>query len=148
MTGLEAIAHHNGFAMAAVGVTIVFTALVSLALIISQLHRLLSAWENRATYLKKAVRLFSPARESEPRPEVTYFDDVYESARQFNLLIQTIGEPFSLPRLIRTAEMRGIAHAHAIVSHLIVEGLIVGDGRGYFRWNHDACRRLLRQEHR
>ncbi|MCF8035739.1 MAG: hypothetical protein K9K62_02580 [Desulfobacteraceae bacterium] len=146
MTGLEAIFYHNGFAMAAVGITIVFTALVSLSLIISQLHRALFVWDNRRSYIKKALRLFSEPKPPESEPVVKYFDNIYESARQFNLLIRATGEPFSLPELIRTAETRGIAHAHSTVSHLIAAGLIVGDGRGYFRWNREAYEQLLRQE--
>lgn len=147
MTGIEAILHHNGFAMAAVGVTIVFTALVSLSVIISQLHRLLSVWDNRRSYIKKVFRRFSGFKTTESsEPVVKYFDNIYESARQFNLLIRTKGEPFSLPGLIRTAETRGIAHAHSTVSHLIVAKLIVADGRGYFRWNRQAYEQLLRRE--
>ena len=146
MTGLEAIFYHNGFAMAAVGITIVFTALVSLSLIISQLHRVLFVWDNRRSYIKKAFRLFSEPNPPESEPVVKYFDNIYESARQFNLLTRATGEPFSLPELIRTAETRGIAHAHSTVSHLVAAGLIVADGRGYFRWNRGAYERLLKQE--
>ncbi|MBS3756517.1 MAG: hypothetical protein KGY56_12535 [Desulfobacterales bacterium] len=146
MKGLEAILYHNGFAMAAVGVTIVFTALVSLSVIISQLHRVLFVWDNRKSYINKALRLFSAPKPHESEPVVKYFDNIYESARQFNLLIRATGEPFSLPELIGKAETRGIAHAHSTVSHLIAAGLIAADGRGYFRWNREAYEQLLRQE--
>lgn len=146
MKGIEAIVYYDGLAMAALGIFIVFIALIALALIISQLHKALFVWENRRLYFDKAFRLFSSAEEPEPMPEVQYFDDIYESARQFKLLIKTMREPFSLPELIQKAETIGISHAHSTVSHLIVSSLIVPDQnkKGYFRLNHQAYDRLLR----
>ena len=47
--GLEAISAHNGWAMAVVGATIVFTGLVILSFAISQIHRILSFRETRST---------------------------------------------------------------------------------------------------
>ena len=44
--GLEAINAHNGWAISVVGVTIVFTGLVSLSVLISQLHKLVSLYNN------------------------------------------------------------------------------------------------------
>lgn len=152
MYGLEAIMHHNGFAMAAVGVTIVFSALVALSLIISQLHKVLFVLENRQAWTIRARRRFTHSKsvapmleETQPLVTVHYYDDIYESARQFNLLIQTMGEPFSLPELIRRAEARGIAHAHSTVSHLLVSRLIIPDPEGFFLWNNEAYKKLLRQ---
>ncbi|HMA85849.1 MAG TPA: OadG family protein [Desulfosalsimonadaceae bacterium] len=146
MTGLDAILHHNGFAMAAVGITIVFTALVTLSLVISQLHKLLLVWDDRRIYVEKVRNLFSSARPTEARPpqvdeeifEIHYFDDINESSRQFQILIQAMGEPFSLPELIQIAQSFGIEHAHSTVSHLIVKNFIVPDGNGFYRWNQDA----------
>lgn len=146
MKGLEAILYHHGFSVAAAGITIVFTALVTLAVILSQLHRVLSAWDNRKAYFEKARRMFSSPGASEPMPVVTYFDDIHESARQFNLLIRTMGEPFSLPKLIHMAETLGISHAHSTASHLIVTHLIVPDQKGYFRWNQEAYQRLTKKD--
>ncbi|MGM0452007.1 MAG: OadG family protein [Thermodesulfobacteriota bacterium] len=151
MTGIEAIHHYNGFAMAAVGVTIVFSVLVMLALIISQLHKVLSIWDNRRTYFSKARKTFPSATpaEMEPKTEketvsIEYVDNLYESARKFRLLIQAIGEPFALPELIRKAEISGIEHPHSKASHLIVNHLIVSDGKGFFRWNPEAFEGLFK----
>lgn len=152
MTGIEAIQHYNGFAMAAVGVTIVFGVLVLLALIISQLHKVLFIWENRRTYFSKARKTFpsaAPAAATEPKTEeetapIEYVDNLYESARKFRLLIQAVGEPFALPELIRKAEISGIEHPHSKASHLIVNHLIVSDGKGFFRWNHQAFEGLFK----
>jgi len=153
MTGIDAIVHHNGFAMAAVGITIVFTALVTLSLIISQLHRLLLIWDDRRTYVEKVRNIFSAARPTEARPPqvdeeilgIHYFDDINESSRQFQILIQAMGEPFPLPELIRIAQSFGIEHAHSTVSHLIVSNFIVADGNGFYHWNQDAYKSLSKR---
>ncbi len=153
MTGIDAIVHHNGFAMAAVGITIVFTALVTLSLVISQLHKLLLIWDDRRTYVKKVRHVFSSAKPTEARsPQANeeilglhYFDDIRESSRQFRILIQAMGEPFSLPELIRIAQSFGITHAYSTVSHLIVNHFIVPDGNGFYRWNQDADKSLSKR---
>lgn len=46
MYGLEAINANNGWAISVVGVTIVFSGLVMLSLVISQLHKVLAIWED------------------------------------------------------------------------------------------------------
>ncbi|MFP4158552.1 MAG: OadG family protein [Desulfosalsimonas sp.] len=142
MKGVEAILHYDGFTMAALGILTVFVSLIVLALIISQLHNAITLWENKKLYLDKVRRVFSPPEEPEPAPEIQYFDDINESARQFKLLINTMGEPFSLPELIEKAETVGIAHAHSTVSHLIVSNLIVPDKNGYYRLNREAYKRI------
>lgn len=143
MKGIEAIFYYDGFVMTALGILTVFCALVLLALIISQLHNVFLLWENRRIYFDRVMSLFSPPKEpEEPLPEIRYFDDINESARQFKLLINTMGEPFSLPELIQKAETIGIAHAHSTISHLIVSNLIVPDQKGYFRLNHEAYNKL------
>jgi len=128
---------HNGFSMAAVGITIVFTALVTLSLIISQLHKLLTFWDNRAAWKQKIFRMFGPQEEEAgPAPHVYHVPGSPESARQFCLLIQATGEPFSLPGLLRTAEACGIRHPYAKASRLIEEHLIIPDQKGFYVWNH------------
>lgn len=142
MKGIEAILHYDGFTMAVLGILTVFASLVVLAVIISQLHNVVKLWENKELYFDKVRGVFSAPGEPEPMPEVRYFDDINESARQFKLLINNMGEPFSLPELIQKAETVGIAHAHSTVSHLIVSNLIVPDKNGYYRLNHEAYKRL------
>ncbi|MBS3759457.1 MAG: hypothetical protein KGY61_12435 [Desulfobacterales bacterium] len=153
MTGIEAILHHNGFGMAAVGVTIVFTALVTLSLIISQLHKLLLVWEERETYINKARRMFSllgpkevrRAKNGEKQAKAKYIASIKESSRQFNILIQAMGEPFSLPELIRIAESLGIESPYAAVAHLIEGDLIIPDQKGFYLWNHEAYNSLSKR---
>lgn len=146
MTGLEAIAHHHGFSMAAVGITIVFTALVTLSIIISQLHRLLMLWDNRKTWGSKVRELLRGAvktSEEKPIPPLERdLHDINEEARQFNILIRAMGEPFSLPELIRMAQTCGLSHPHATAAHLIESNLITPDKKGFFLWNQEAYNQL------
>ena len=46
MYGLEAISANNGWAVSVVGITIVFSGLVTLSLLISQLHKAVDLFEN------------------------------------------------------------------------------------------------------
>lgn len=145
MKGLDAILHYEGFTMAALGITVVFASLVVLALIVSQLYKVLFLWENRKLYYDKAGKLISGFKSRQPAPAGPESEGLRESARQFSLLVRIMGEPFSLPKLIRTAEITGISHAHCTVSRLIAVNLIVPDQKGFFRWNHKACERLLQK---
>ena len=47
MYGIDNITANNGWAMAAVGATIVFLGLVVLSFVISQIHKILELWEKR-----------------------------------------------------------------------------------------------------
>ncbi len=153
MTGIDAILYHNGFGMAAVGITIVFTALVVLSLVISQLHKLLIIWDDRETYINKACRFFSVLKpkgglvpkKAKKESKAAYVINIKESSRQFSILIQSIGEPFSLPELIRIAESLGIERPYSTVSHLIAGNLIIPDQKGFFLWNHEAYNSLSRR---
>ena len=142
MTGLEAIYHHNGFSMAAVGITIVFTALVTLSIIISQLHKLLILWDNRKEMVKKLRGILSDTGAKQAPPVAHELHQIDEEARQFNILIRAMGEPFSLPELIRVAQSCGLSHPHSTASHLIESNLIIPDNEGFFLWNHEAYNQL------
>lgn len=124
MYGFEAITHYHGLAIAAVGITIVFTALVALFIILSQLHKLLGVWENREAYIKRLRRLVGKGRKPAPARKPIPPQDLHESARQFSILIKSLGEPFSLPKLIEMAEIIGIGRPHSTVNSLMQAGLI------------------------
>ena len=53
MFGIENITNHNGWAMAAVGATIVFSGLVILSFVISQIHKILRFWDDREKFKEK-----------------------------------------------------------------------------------------------
>jgi Na+-transporting methylmalonyl-CoA/oxaloacetate decarboxylase gamma subunit len=53
MKGFESILIHNGWAIAAVGVAIIFTGLTFLAVTISQIHKVISILERKQTPKEK-----------------------------------------------------------------------------------------------
>jgi hypothetical protein len=144
MKGIEAILYYDGFAMAGLGITVVFASLVVLALIISRLHNLLFIWENRRLYIKKILKRFSQIRLFRHTPSWHNDESLIGEARQIHLLVQTMGEPFSLPVLIRKAQTSGIDHVHFKVSRLIENNFIVPDKKGFFLLNHELFDKVLK----
>ncbi|WP_373501733.1 hypothetical protein [Desulfococcus sp.] len=137
MTGLDAISAANGWSIAAVGVSIVFTGLSVLALMISQLHKLLTFWENRDQF----YATFRRQRGEKPTAEETLIalpGNIQESARNYRMLADRMPEPFALPRLLEAAVRCGISHPHSTLNELILSQFVVPDGEGYYRWNRNA----------
>lgn len=123
MYGLEAISTHNGWAMAVAGVIIVFCGLVVLSSTIAQLHKILRLLNGGAT-----------GTEGAPASDAIMKQNLAESARQFRLISDRVGESFSLPKLIELAELSGLPRPHSTINDLLRAGLIVPDGKGYFFW--------------
>lgn len=136
--GLEAIKAHNGWAISVVGVTIVFTGLVSLSALISQLHKLVSLYDNPG----KIKNLFASKSESAPRvvtpkKHLVLTEAQKQVCRQYNLLAQTMDDVISLPKLLRMAELSGLKDPHANMNLLLKSGMLCADEQGYFRWDED-----------
>lgn len=147
MKGFEAIAFCNGWRIAAAGVFIVFTALITLSFVISQLHKLLTVWEKRDEYIKNAMQLFTKQKKVAVHPKLRVSKNFNESARQFNLLTKSLKDPFfSLPRLILLAKKIGISRPHSTVNDLLKAKLVVSDNKGYYYWDHTAYKNILKKE--
>jgi len=150
LTGLEAISFHNGWTISAIGVSIVFTALVSLSFVISQLHKVLDLWERKDEYYKKARKSFknllSPPKEQRSHHKIKATENFNESARQFNLLVQSMNDPFSLPTLIELAKKIDLGRPHSTLNELLSAKLIVPNGKGYYYWDHTAYKNILEKE--
>lgn len=143
MYGLNAIEAHNGWAISVVGITIVFTGLMLLSIAISQIHKLLDLWERR-----DQLDLFGKKKkslsETEPqKPPVVLTPVQKESARQFRLLAGTLDDPFSLPRLLKMAEVSGVALPHTTLARLLKADIIIADGNGFHTWNTDTFNTLM-----
>lgn len=141
MGGFSGITAASGWLISALGISIVFLGLASLALIISLFPHLAGrlnaqAPESLALWLKKLF--YRPARKppapATPVEEVIFeegdLDDAEESLR---LLTAHLGEPFKLPRLLLLAEHR-LARPHSTICRLILKGMMVGGPDGLFRW--------------
>lgn len=142
MGGFSAISAANGWLIAALGISVVFFGLLSLAFIVSYFPRMIAWWNAHA----KTPKSFFPLVKSlisQPTAKPTSsqalveslepgeLDDAEEALR---LLTAHMGEPFKLPRLIEVAEQRGLARVHSTINGLLVKGAMVGGPDGLFRW--------------
>lgn len=131
MTGLEAIAAHNGWNIAIVGISIVFTGLTVLSLTIAQLHKILNFLENGGK--SKTIEVKPEQQECIILPQ-----EIKEPARHFKLLIDHIGQPFPLPKLLEFAEKCGINRPHSVLNDLILSGAVKPDDKGFYTWNKNV----------
>lgn len=134
MIGFEAISAHNGWAIAAVGISIVFTGLTLLSLTISQLHKVLRLWDERGEIYQRLSQGGQKEEEELPQ-DVQLSHDIEESVRHFGLLAIREGNPFPLPKLLDLAVKCGLTRPHATLNYLIQRKRIVPDGKGYFIWD-------------
>ncbi len=130
MTGMEAISAHNGWAISAIGVTIVFTGLTVLSLTISQLHKVLAFMERKKSDSQKRAE---GAKEIDVS-DIIIPGDMKETAREYKMIIDRMDAPFSLPRLLELSEKCGLNRPYSNLNDLIGSGLIEPDGEGYYRW--------------
>ena len=142
MGGFSAISAGDGWLIAALGISVVFFGLASLAFIITYFPRAIRWWNDHAQTPKYTVELlgsFFSRRQTEATisadagggQEPGELDDVEEALR---LLTAHMKEPFKLPRLIEVAEQRGLARVHSTINRLLVRGTLVGGTDGLFRW--------------
>ncbi|RZB35072.1 MAG: hypothetical protein SRB1_00840 [Desulfobacteraceae bacterium Eth-SRB1] len=138
MFGLDAISTHNGWHMAALGISIVFTGLVLLSIAVAQIHKILQIYDKRDTYIKRIKNIFRKKNNLESNSsDLSLSEKVNGAVSQCRILIDKMGEPFSLPRLINLSEKYGMSHPYSTINDLINAGFIVPDGKGYFLWNQD-----------
>ena len=143
MYGLEAINANNGWAISVVGVTIVFSGLVTLSLVISQLYRVLALWENPSK-IKTLFKAKQPKNQSEEFQEKEIIDQAVftesqkEGAKQFSLLIRTMENHFSLPRLLHLAQISDLKNSHSNLNNLLKTNIIIPDGSGFSTWEKET----------
>jgi len=150
--GLEAINANNGWAISVVGVTIVFSGLVGLSFVISQLHKVLAFWEDPS----KIKALFK-AKQSEELPEDEnttpasdqmsspegFTESQKETAKQFFLLARTMEDHFSLSNLLHLAGVSGLKDPCSNLNNLLNLKIILPDGSGFFTWDKDRFDKLV-----
>ncbi len=129
---------NNGWSIALVGVSIVFSGLVILSIIISRIHIILNAWENRSDlidFIKNVKLLKKKAVCATVSSDVTCEYDLQTSMLQCELLAASLGKTsFALPRLLELAEKRGVARPYDTINNLLKQKIVVPDGNGYFNW--------------
>ena len=141
MYGFDAINASNGWAISAVGITIVFTGLVLLSLVISQLYKVVELFDHP----ERIKAWFSrPDQETAPAPSILVLTgEQKEIAKQFALLVRTMDDHFSLSRLLRLAQVSGLKEPHANLNLLLKADILLPDGEGYFTWDSDQFSRTV-----
>lgn len=124
--------------MAAVGATIVFSGLVVLSFVISQIHKLLKLWDDRERLIER-FRKTTPAAIAEkvdvPAYTERYLPSVDELTDIYQPLIEQLGEPFKLSQLFEIANKNDLPHPHLSIQRLQEADLLVSQGDGTFIWN-------------
>ena len=147
--GLEAINASNGWAISVVGITIVFTGLVTLSLAISQLHKVLDLWENPdkiKRFFSRGAKKGDPDGKSVDQPTLTRGDltaEHREVIKQYALLARTQEDHFSLSRLLHLARISGLKDPCQNLNRLYQTRVVLPDGNGFFTWNKDAFDKLV-----
>jgi len=133
--GFEAIIAHNGLGISVIGISIVFESLIILSLEVAQINKIIELWDKRHRFKK-------PKQKKEQKeatvPDLTVSQDVRRASRQFKLLIEWIGEPFPLPKLLDLSEKCGLSRPHSTINELVKCKLIIPDKNGYYVWNKQA----------
>ena len=138
MFGFENITNNNGWAMAAVGASIVFSGLVVLSFVISQMHKILALWEEREKIFArfKKSRSIRAAEKIEasvyPERQFPSADDLVED---YAPLIEELNKPFALSQLFEAAIQKDLPHPHLSIQRLKEAGILVAGGDGTFSWN-------------
>ena len=138
MFGFENIANHNGWAIAAVGASIVFSGLVVLSFVISQIHKILNLWEDRE---KIASRFKKQPVATEPQKteDIVYSEQRLPSVEElivvYQPLVEKLEEPFKLSQLFEIANENDMPHPHLSIQRLQEADVLVAQGDGTFTWN-------------
>ena len=138
MFGFENITNNNGWAMAAVGASIVFSGLVILSFVISQIHKILALWEEREKYLARfKKRLTARVAEKMQAPDYAQrqFPSADELAEDYGPLVDQLKEPFTLSQLFEVARQNDLPHPHLSIQRLQEAGILAAAGDGTFTWN-------------
>jgi hypothetical protein len=136
--GFVNITSNNGWAMAAVGATIVFSGLVVLSFVISQIHKLLKLWDDREKLIERFKKT-APAAVVEKGDAPVYSErhlpSVDELAGIYQPLVEQLAEPFKLSQIFEIANKNDLPHPHLSIQRLQESGLLVAQGDGTFIWN-------------
>ena len=137
MYSIDNITAANGWAMAAVGATIVFLGLVVLSVAIAQIHKILQFWEDRHTRWARDKKQTpsADAQQSDARVyKEQHLPEVGELADTYGNLIESLSEPFQLTQLFEIAKQKDLPHPHLSINRLREEGILIVQEDGKFIW--------------
>jgi len=136
--GLHAIAVHNGWAMAFAGALIVFSGLVVLSFVISQLHKIIIFFEKKPVHIDRDPEIID-VEPQEDKPWISlpkqFPTDIKEVARLYKPLVEELGETFYLSQLYEMSKKNSFPHPHITLTAFRESNLLIPDGDGVFTWN-------------
>ena len=135
MYGLEAISANNGWAMAIIGPLIVMSGLIILSIIISQLHKLVAIFDKKAKQTTEPPTKSKVKSKDEISVPKILPNDILETAKIYQVLIDKLEQPFELRDLYQVAEQNNFPHPILTVSRLRDAGILIREGEGLFIWN-------------
>ena len=143
MGALAAISAANGWLIAALGISIVFSGLAGLAILISNFPRALTWWDRQSIEslgptLKAAFKTRKLEEEAPSAAEqVSVEKDLGDFEAALRILTSFLGEPFSLPRVLGLAKDR-LEKPHSAINQLLLKGTIVAGPDGLFHWQDEG----------
>lgn len=135
MYGLEAISANNGWAMAIIGPLIVMSGLTILSITISQLHKLVAIFDKKAKQTTEPPTKSKVKSKDEISVPKILPNDILETAKIYQMLIDKLEQPFELSDLYQVAEQNNFPHPILTVSRLRDAGILMREGEGLFIWN-------------
>jgi hypothetical protein len=136
MFGIDNITNNNGWAMAVVGASTVFTGLAVLSFVISQVHKILEAWENR----KKAKAVAAEtSKEKVSAPPERRLPTISELCSIYRPLVEQLKEPFQLIQLFEKSKEMNLPHPHLSIKSLQEADVLSAQGDGTFTWNNQKA---------
>lgn len=140
MFGIQNITSNNGWAMAAVGASIVFSGLIVLSFVISQIHKVLKLWDDRDKLLsrfKKKVSTVDTQKIETLRYEERHLPSIEGLATTYRPLVEKLKEPFKLSQLFEIAKDNDLPHPHLSIQRLQEAEILVTQGDGTYKWNKE-----------
>ncbi len=135
MYGFSAINASNGWAISVVGISIVFSGLVMLSLVISQLYKILGFWSNLSEI--KIRKKFKRRKRTQANNLPFLTENQKEISRQLLLIAQITGNQFSIERLMHLAQISDVQEPKQHIDYLLETKIIISDGLGQFAWDKE-----------
>ncbi len=116
MSGLDAITASGGWTIAVIAPTIVFISLSLLALMVSVLERALGIWDQTKEAVanlfkgEEAPAQAQPSLSQRAQSAILLNEEERQAALCLEMIIQRMGEPFTLAKLTEMAERLGVPH--------------------------------------
>jgi hypothetical protein len=139
--GFEAIAAHNGWAMALAGALIVMSGLAVLSFVISQLYRIVDLLEHRKRNHEQTQNRSQTGLVADSQKFVIpqrSAEDIMVTAIVYKKLVEQLGPSFQLSELYAVSNKHGFPHPHLTIKSLREAGILVPQGDGVFSWKQET----------